>query len=36
MRICDVFTLPVEVVFSRKEFGPLSAELYPRAKGEMP
>lgn len=36
MRICDVFALPIEVVFSRKEFGPLSAELYPRAKGEMP
>ncbi|KQY33368.1 MULTISPECIES: helix-turn-helix transcriptional regulator [Nocardia] len=36
MRICDVFALPVEVVFSRKEFGPLSAELYPRTKGEMP
>ncbi len=36
MRICDVFALPVEVVFSRKEFGALSAELYPRTKGEMP
>ncbi|MGY0503109.1 helix-turn-helix transcriptional regulator [Nocardia sp. FBN12] len=36
MRICDVFALPIEAVFSRKEFGPLSAELYPRTKGEVP
>jgi DNA-binding XRE family transcriptional regulator len=27
-RICDVFDLPVEAVFSRAEFGPLSTELY--------
>ncbi len=27
-RICDVFNLPVEAVFSRAEFGPLSAEVY--------
>ncbi|MGN5238743.1 MULTISPECIES: helix-turn-helix domain-containing protein [unclassified Rhodococcus (in: high G+C Gram-positive bacteria)] len=27
-RICDVFSLPVEAVFSRKEFTPLSTELY--------
>ncbi|NLV79873.1 MAG: helix-turn-helix transcriptional regulator [Rhodococcus sp.] len=27
-RICDVFSLPVEAVFSRTEFGPLSTELY--------
>ncbi|MFD6393267.1 MULTISPECIES: helix-turn-helix transcriptional regulator [Nocardia] len=33
LRICDVFELPVEAVFSRTEFGPLSAELYPRTKG---
>ncbi|MCV7418454.1 helix-turn-helix transcriptional regulator [Mycolicibacterium litorale] len=29
-RICDVFDLPVEAVFSRTEFVPLSAELYRR------
>lgn len=29
-RICDVFGLPVEAVFSRAEFGPLSTELYGR------
>lgn len=28
MRICAVFELPVEAVFSRTEFGPLSTELY--------
>ncbi len=27
-RICDVFDLPVEAVFSRTEFTPLSTELY--------
>lgn len=27
-RICDVFALPVEAVFSRNPFTPLSAELY--------
>ncbi|NLE81559.1 MAG: helix-turn-helix transcriptional regulator [Rhodococcus sp.] len=27
-RICGVFDLPVEAVFSRTEFGPLSAEIY--------
>lgn len=27
-RICDVFDLPVEAVFSRTPFTPLSAELY--------
>ncbi|KRD09602.1 XRE family transcriptional regulator [Mycobacterium sp. Root265] len=27
-RICDVFDLPVEAVFSRTAFTPLSAELY--------
>jgi DNA-binding XRE family transcriptional regulator len=27
-RICDVFDLPVEAVFSRTEFTPLSAEVY--------
>jgi DNA-binding XRE family transcriptional regulator len=29
-RICDVFGLPVEAVFSRVAFTPLSAELYGR------
>lgn len=27
-RICDVFGLPVEAVFSRTPFAPLSTELY--------
>jgi putative transcriptional regulator len=27
-RICDVFDLPVEAVFSRTPFAPLSAEFY--------
>lgn len=27
-RICDVFELPVEAVFSRTAFAPLSTELY--------
>lgn len=27
-RICGVFELPVEAVFSRTEFGPLSTEIY--------
>ncbi|MGW0172984.1 helix-turn-helix transcriptional regulator [Rhodococcus sp. NPDC003322] len=30
MRICDVFELPVEAVFSRHPFTPLSTELYRR------
>ncbi|WP_168702924.1 helix-turn-helix transcriptional regulator [Gordonia paraffinivorans] len=30
-RICDVFDLPVEAVFSRTPFGAMSAELYRRA-----
>lgn len=28
LRICAVFELPVEAVFSRTEFGPISTELY--------
>ncbi len=28
MRICEVFALPVEAVFSRTEFAPLSERLY--------
>lgn len=31
LRICDVFGLPVEAVFSRAEFGPLSTEIYRRS-----
>ncbi|WP_111511259.1 helix-turn-helix transcriptional regulator [Mycobacterium kyogaense] len=27
-RICEIFDLPVEAVFSREPFGPLSTELY--------
>ena len=27
-RICAVFDLPVEAVFSREEFRPMSAEIY--------
>ncbi|SES23799.1 helix-turn-helix transcriptional regulator [Corynebacterium cystitidis] len=27
-RICDVFQLPVEAVFSRTEFTPMSTEIY--------
>lgn len=30
-RLCDVFQLPVEAVFSREEFRPMSQEMYPRA-----
>lgn len=36
LRICEVFGLPVEAVFSRTEFTPLSAEVYPREKGKLP
>lgn len=28
-RICAVFNLPVEAVFSREPFGPLSTQVYP-------
>lgn len=39
-RICDVFELPVEAVFSRTAFTPLSAELYGRraqgSDGDVP
>lgn len=31
-RICDVFALPVEAVFSRNPFTPLSAELYGKSQ----
>lgn len=29
-RICEIFDLPVEAVFSRTEFAPMSKELYPK------
>ncbi|MFI6870350.1 helix-turn-helix transcriptional regulator [Nocardia sp. NPDC050406] len=32
LRICDVFGLPVEAVFSRTEFTPLSAEIYSKGR----
>lgn len=35
LRICDVFGLPVEAVFSRREFTPLSTEVYTRTKGQL-
>ena len=28
MRICEVFELPVEAVFSRKQFEPMSTHIY--------
>ena len=33
LRICEVFALPVEAVFSRTQFTPLSTEVYSREKG---
>ncbi len=27
-RVCEVFDLPIEAVFSRTEFAPMSKELY--------
>lgn len=29
LRICEFFQLPVEAVFSRREFTPMSVQLYP-------
>lgn len=29
-RLCDVFNLPIEAVFSREEFTPMSQEMYER------
>lgn len=31
-RICNVFELPVEAVFSQQEFTPMSTEIYRKAK----
>ncbi|AHH94004.1 helix-turn-helix transcriptional regulator [Kutzneria viridogrisea] len=33
-RICEVFGLPVEAVFSRTPFQPLSTQVYGQSKGE--
>lgn len=33
MRLCDVFGLPIEAVFNREPFGPLSTQVY-QHKGE--
>ena len=27
-RVCEVFDLPVETIFSRQEFAPMSTEIY--------
>lgn len=35
LRICEVFGLPVEAVFSREEFGPLSTAVYRTDGGEI-
>lgn len=32
LRICEVFDLPVEAVFSREEFRPMSADMYRRTR----
>lgn len=29
-RVCEVFDLPVEAIFSRQEFAPMSTEIYGR------
>lgn len=29
-RVCEVFDLPIEAVFSRTELAPMSKELYPK------
>ncbi|MBB1030212.1 helix-turn-helix transcriptional regulator [Dietzia sp. SLG310A2-38A2] len=35
-RICSVFDLPVEAVFSREEFQPMSTEIYRRTREDTP
>ncbi len=32
-RLCDVFGLPVEAVFSREPFAPLSSQVYSKGTG---
>ena len=34
-RIADLFDLPIEAIFSREPFTPMSAELYARARPHM-
>ena len=34
LRICDVFGLPVEAVFSRQPFAPLSTQVYGNKDGQ--
>lgn len=34
MRLCEVFGLPVEAVFNRKPFTPLSTQVYGPREGE--
>jgi putative transcriptional regulator len=34
LRICEYFHLPVEAVFSLREFTPMSSHLYPRSDEE--
>ncbi|MCG5218257.1 helix-turn-helix transcriptional regulator [Streptosporangium sp. KLBMP 9127] len=37
LRICEFFELPVEAVFSRRPFEPMSHQLYPSSRsGETP
>jgi putative transcriptional regulator len=33
LRLCEAFDLPVEAVFSRRPFAPLSSQLYPPQEG---
>ena len=33
-RVCETFGLPVEAVFSRSEFAPMSTEIYSRGEGK--
>ena len=33
LRLCEAFELPVEAVFSRRPFAPLSSQLYPSEGG---
>ncbi|MCI1257068.1 MULTISPECIES: helix-turn-helix transcriptional regulator [Corynebacterium] len=35
-RVCEVFDLPVEAVFSRTEFPPLSSEIYRNTRKDAP
>ncbi|MDU2587401.1 MAG: helix-turn-helix transcriptional regulator [Corynebacterium sp.] len=35
-RVCEVFDLPVEAIFSRQEFSPMSTEIYRKSTGRIP